>query len=316
LSAEIRDFSAAVIIAAKDAEATIARAVRSALADPLAAQVIVVDDGSRDGTSAAARSADDRSGRLEVIRLGENVGPAAARNLAIANSDAPFVAILDSDDYWRPGRLSRMAQQASDSDLIADDLEIVREDQHDAPAQRLIGVGDTPLEIGLADFLLHNISRKGAYRREWGFLKPVMRRSFLAANSLAYDPALRLGEDFMLYAQSLARGARFRVCGPCGYVAVERRASLSANHSSCDLDGLLRAARTLRQEPLTPAGQDALRRYLRHLKVKTRYRQLIDARRSGGLAAVASLLLSDLDALPSALLGRLERVEPPAMARG
>ena len=124
MSAEIRDFSAAVIIAAKDAEATIARAVRSALADPLAAQVIVVDDGSRDGTSAAARSADDRSGRLEVIRLGENVGPAAARNLAIANSDAPFVAILDSDDYWRPGRLSRMAQQASDSDLIADDLEI------------------------------------------------------------------------------------------------------------------------------------------------------------------------------------------------
>ena len=85
-----------VIIAAKNAEATIARAVASALAEQETAEVIVVDDGSTDQTVAAARSADDHSGRLTIARFESNRGPSAARNHAIAISRAPVLATHDS----------------------------------------------------------------------------------------------------------------------------------------------------------------------------------------------------------------------------
>ena len=93
-----------VIIAAKDAAATIQRAIRSALREPQVAEVVVVDDGSTDGTAQKSREADDGSGRLKVHRLDRNRGPAFARNHAISNSAAPLIAILDADDFFLKGR--------------------------------------------------------------------------------------------------------------------------------------------------------------------------------------------------------------------
>ena len=60
----IEDETVCVIIAAKNAEETIGRAVRSALSEPETAEVIVIDDGSDDRTMAEAASADDGTGRL------------------------------------------------------------------------------------------------------------------------------------------------------------------------------------------------------------------------------------------------------------
>ncbi len=67
-------------------------------------EVIVADDGSTDGTLAwlAARHADLPP--LRVIETG-GVGPAAARNAAIASSSAPYIAFLDADDVWWPNKL-------------------------------------------------------------------------------------------------------------------------------------------------------------------------------------------------------------------
>ena len=60
--------SVSVVITAHDAAATIGDAVRSALAEPETAEVIVVDDASRDATVAAAEAAGGNDGRLRVIR--------------------------------------------------------------------------------------------------------------------------------------------------------------------------------------------------------------------------------------------------------
>lgn len=89
-----------IIIAAKNAADTITRAIASALAEPEAAEVIVIDDGSTDDTARTARAADDGSGRLNVIRFEENRGPAAARNHAIAISQSPLLGVLDADDFF------------------------------------------------------------------------------------------------------------------------------------------------------------------------------------------------------------------------
>jgi glycosyltransferase involved in cell wall biosynthesis len=78
--------------------------LRSALSqEDVAAEVIVVDDGSIDGT--AARLSDLDEPRLRVIRHDESRGQAAARNSGIAAARAPWIAFLDDDDLWSPRKL-------------------------------------------------------------------------------------------------------------------------------------------------------------------------------------------------------------------
>lgn len=65
-------------------------------------EIIVVDDGSRDDTAMALSQF---ARYVKVITHQKNQGVSAARNTAIRASKAPFVAFLDSDDYWMPGKL-------------------------------------------------------------------------------------------------------------------------------------------------------------------------------------------------------------------
>ena len=71
-----------------------------------------------------------------------------------------------------------------------------------------------------------------------GFLKPLMRRAFLESHALAYDEAMRLGEDYDLYARALSLGARMRLIPWTGYVSVMRGNSLSLNHGRRELAAL------------------------------------------------------------------------------
>ena len=106
------DNTVCAVIAACNAAATVGAAVASALAEIEVGEVVVVDDASSDGTDRAARAADDGSGRLRIIRLDKNHGPAFARNQAIAASRSPLIAVLDADDVFLPGPLQADAGDA------------------------------------------------------------------------------------------------------------------------------------------------------------------------------------------------------------
>jgi glycosyltransferase involved in cell wall biosynthesis len=93
------------IIAAYNAEKTIAAAVDSALAQSYKEnEIVVVDDGSTDSTVSVLRLYSDR---IKVITQ-TNQGAAAARNTGVAHSSGTYLAFLDSDDLWMPGKLSVM----------------------------------------------------------------------------------------------------------------------------------------------------------------------------------------------------------------
>ena len=109
-----------VVIPAYQAEDTIERAVKSALAIPSGLiEVIVVDDGSSDGTfdlaSAIARTDD----RLAVIRQ-DNCGRCAARNAGVAAATGKWLFFMDSDDYLLADSLSTLLVRArlSESPLV------------------------------------------------------------------------------------------------------------------------------------------------------------------------------------------------------
>jgi len=97
--------SVSVVIPTFERRRIVVAAVWSALAQTRDdVEVIVVDDGSTDGTAAAVGGIDQR---VKVLRR-PNGGPAAARNTGIQQARAPIIAFLDSDDRWQPHHLEEM----------------------------------------------------------------------------------------------------------------------------------------------------------------------------------------------------------------
>ncbi len=100
-----------VIIPAYNSATFITRAIRSALdQDYPEKEIIVVNDGSTDHTQQVLESFGPS---IRVINQ-TNAGAAVARNTGIEQSRGEFIAFLDSDDEWLPGRLQKCLQPMLD----------------------------------------------------------------------------------------------------------------------------------------------------------------------------------------------------------
>lgn len=103
-----------VVIPAFQRAGSIGRAVDSALRQTAAdLEVIVVDDGSRDGTADVVRGIADP--RVRLIEHATNRGGNAARQTGIDAARGRWVAFLDSDDLWLPGKLDKQLARLQDA---------------------------------------------------------------------------------------------------------------------------------------------------------------------------------------------------------
>lgn len=102
-----------VIVAAYNAEATLAETLRSALAqDYRNIEIIVVDDGSEDSTFDIAAGFAAADPRLRVLRQ-ENKGVSSARNLALRKASGEYIAPLDADDLWHATKIGKQVAVAT-----------------------------------------------------------------------------------------------------------------------------------------------------------------------------------------------------------
>jgi glycosyltransferase involved in cell wall biosynthesis len=96
-----------VIIPAYNREVLIERAIKSIQNQTIPVnEIIIVDDASEDNTEALIRKLAESDKRIKYIKLAKNSGAQAARNTGIKNSVSEWVAFLDSDDFWLPGRVA------------------------------------------------------------------------------------------------------------------------------------------------------------------------------------------------------------------
>lgn len=96
-----------IVTPAYKAAAFLSESIRSVLVqDHQNWEMLIVDDGSPDETASVAASFAATDGRIKLIRQ-SNSGPAMARQRAVDAAQGRFIAFLDADDYWLPGKLSR-----------------------------------------------------------------------------------------------------------------------------------------------------------------------------------------------------------------
>lgn len=266
-----------VIIAAYNVKNYIRNAIASALSqESVNVEVIVVDDCSTDETWQIVSEMKDP--RIKCFRLSRNSGPGAARNEAIAEATGKWLAILDGDDQFLPGRLTRCIKQAEalQADIVVDNLYVRREkDSMEFPM-----FSPAPFSflkyLDLATFIDGKLPGSGNYNL--GYLKPVFSAKFLRRYSLSYDPELKIGEDYVLMAEALARGARCIVEPSAGYLYTARSTSISYRLSVEDIARMQAAdVKFVSRYTLDPSAAKAQRKRELSLKREYAYTQLVAA---------------------------------------
>ena len=99
----------AVIIPAYDEAGTIATVVQTVLAQPLVQEVIVVDDGSRDGTWGALQPLARADARIKLFQHTVNRGKGAALRTGFAQATAPILIVQDADLEYDPADYTTLA---------------------------------------------------------------------------------------------------------------------------------------------------------------------------------------------------------------
>lgn len=120
-----------IVLPTYEREALIGRSIRSVIEQTYDDfELIVVDDGSTDATAEEVARCGDR--RISYIRLDENRGAAAARNVGIRHAAGRFIAFQDSDDEWLPTKLERhvraFATCAPEVGVVYSDMHRIRRD--------------------------------------------------------------------------------------------------------------------------------------------------------------------------------------------
>ncbi len=301
----------AVIIPCFNAQSTIDRAIQSSilqdLPDGYDLEVIVVDDCSTDDTFDKLQTHAKASNKLRVFRQRENAGPSAARNRALAETDALWFTPLDSDDYMQEGRLTALLEKAKrdNLDFVGDNLVLADIETPDVPQRTLWPEKPSGnIDMDLAFFVEHNLEAENQ-RAELGYLKPLLRRTSLEDPKAPYRSDMRFGEDYDLYCRILAAGGKAALIDEAGYFALQREGSLSRTPSATDFEKVIETDRALLASPSVSAmAKQMVRRHKAETEKEWVWVRTIEAVKAKNPLGIASSFLVSFQA-STALVGKL-----------
>ncbi|MHB0950911.1 MAG: glycosyltransferase family 2 protein [Allorhizobium sp.] len=264
-----------IVIAAYNAADTIGRAIAGALAQQgVMLEVIVADDCSTDGTRDVVGAIADP--RLRLVALTENRGPGGARNAGIDVSRGRWIAVLDADDSMCPDRLACMIgkAEAESAQIVVDNLAVVEADGGSRAMFDEHQLATSP-ELTLSAFIESNVLFRSQHN--FGYMKPVFSRQFLADQGLRFDENLRIGEDYMLLASALAAGGKCVVDPAIGYLYHITEGSISRVLKVADVETMIAAdAEFLRRYRLDRKALAAQRRRRRSLEQARSFLTMIE----------------------------------------
>lgn len=297
-----------VVIAAFDAEASIERAIRSVLASAaVEVEVLVVDDGSRDRTVQRVRALAEDDRRVRLVEARSNGGPARARNLGIDQARGEWLAILDADDAFRPGRLGSLLRiaRASGASMVADNLRLV--DPSGRVLATAMAAGDRALWSWIAadTFVRRNMFNGRGFR--FGYLKPIIRRQMLVDHGIRYAEDLLVAEDYHLYLDCFLAGGTMALTPAPLYDYTQSPGSTSRALGYADVERLL-AANTRVTGRATGALRAALRERDADIRTTLVHMRFLELMKAGRALAALGTLARRPAAWPVALRGGRESI--------
>jgi glycosyltransferase involved in cell wall biosynthesis len=221
--------SVSVVMTCHNDERTIGQAVRSVAAQTAfdrVVEIIVVSDGSQDGSQTLLEKMAVKTAKLRIIETPE-VGVAAARNAGLREVQGDFIAMLDGDDYWTPEKLASQLPAFSRGSNIGlaygDFIDFSRDDATDG---HIITVRrfDPASSHQLRDYFLHD-----------GPIMPstlIVRRAVIEDVGL-FDESLLICEDTEF---CLRIAEKWRLCYVRGAFTFKRR---HPGRISSRIDGFL-----------------------------------------------------------------------------
>ncbi len=158
-------------------------------------ELILVDDGSTDGTGALCDKLAEQDERVIVFHK-ENGGSSSARNLGISQAKGEYLGFVDSDDYISPDMYERLVQG-----LMQSGAQIVQigRDEMDAEGRKLPNICEPPVEdvwIPSAEFLKELLLHRG----DCSFCTKLVARGLFQTHQF---PLGALNEDFRLLVEML-----------------------------------------------------------------------------------------------------------------
>ncbi len=204
------------IICARNAAATIGRAVRSALMQN--GPVILVDDWSSDGTAEIARRFGGKD--LMIVRPSTHRTLGLARRTGVEAVDTDWLIWLDADDELLPGRASHLRCIGEQRNLDAVwDAAILCDGSR----------GKLLCDLPMPAFMLQENAAVRLFERNYtpGLAWPIVRTSFAA--KIGYDAILPTADDLDFLLRGLCAGGKFDFIADCGYRQFSYPDSLSRN---------------------------------------------------------------------------------------
>jgi len=177
-----------IIIPAYNARATVGKAIESALSQEVGGvEVIVVDDGSTDGTHRVIPTKDN----VRLFRQG-NRGVSAARNRGLEEASCEFVLFLDADDWLLPGALAALLQALkSGPRVMAAYGEAVRADA----AGQVFGRGGALFTHRYSGDVLRNLVKQNFVVTPGA----LCTRTQAVREAGGFNESLRVAEDWALW---------------------------------------------------------------------------------------------------------------------
>lgn len=271
-----------VAMSVYNAASTVSQALTSVAAQTRQPDmVVVVDDGSTDGT---LQEVDKWRGLLplEIIRHETNLGVTAGRTAAVSRLRTDLVVSLDGDDVWLPHHLSLLIQAYDERPGIVSPMAVAWRPGSSKPIswQERLQRAPKPGERDLAHLLVDN----------WIFTGSLFERAAYEAAGGSYRH--HLSEDWDLWIRLLAGDAPVTVLEEPTVLYRVHQGSLSADDGT--LPEEVRVLETFLEENSDPGFVAAARRSLRHrvgrLALREAYHHAGGGQRSAArLAAVKAL---------------------------
>ena len=209
-----------VIIPAYNVSGIIERAIRSAAAQtPPPREILVIDDRSTDNTVEVVKVLARDIPSIRLLSTPANGGPSAARNAGLREAKADWIALLDADDAWKPGRLERLSEVASatSADFVADNLVMWDPVAQAQFKPTYFELPEPRKQITLLDMFRADDNFNFS-KASFTLMKPIFRRKFLAEHKLEYNESMKVGEDFNFYVEGLFNGAKLILIDEAYYI--------------------------------------------------------------------------------------------------